>query len=577
MRKKVSLAVCMAVMESAVLAGYAAVPAETVTATEESSTEVAAEAATEEGASENAESTDAYLYGYTEMSYADFWYGELESPAVCDTFDLENPDLTAQSEEYQHYSYSSADDADPYAGVQKNTWDNDSGMYDAVSRATVGYGLFRASFANTVEVKLDDGTTQTFSNEIHADETAPTGYSILLNTTEVPGIAFSDITRLDTDNTTGYTPDSTTVYADSAAGYRITGLKKVPVKVKKSVVDAAKELTDAGQTNGQLEAFNAQLEKITFVDEMTSYACKELYANGIYGAREENENAQVLDAGEAYLGTGENKTKAIAHGDGYADLTMYIYLGAYDGYTRGSVLSLDEETLDTLYADTESPTYAANKENGDKLAGFMNYALNFQGAKLQWAGEDGEFDTEDDVFAGNMIHKDSYFSFNHGNYIEVSITNDFERFSKLGNGNYRVTLISEGYADVTVEADDLVLNYKTPTIVEEDMPQLADGETQMQVQLDATTINVSNDASVNEAYVAGLSNADSYVLSYETEDWEEIVVAEKAASVENNDGIITVTFDVADQELPTDIHYMVTVSSEQASDVTLEFHYAPAE
>ncbi len=272
MRKKVSLAVCMAVMESAVLAGYAAVPAETVTATEESSTEVAAEAATEEGASENAESTDAYLYGYTEMSYADFWYGELESPAVCDTFDLENPDLTAQSEEYQHYSYSSADDADPYAGVQKNAWDNDSGMYDAVSRATVGYGLFRASFANTVEVKLDDGTTQTFSNEIHADETAPTGYSILLNTTEVPGIAFSDITRLDTDNTTGYTPDTTTVYADSAAGYRITGLKKVPVKVKKSVVDAAKELTDAGQTNGQLEAFNAQLEKITFVDEMTSYA-----------------------------------------------------------------------------------------------------------------------------------------------------------------------------------------------------------------------------------------------------------------------------------------------------------------
>ena len=577
MRKKVSLALCMAVMESAVLAGYAAVPAETVTTTEESSTEVATEAATEGSASEDAESSDEYLYGYTEMSYADFWYGELENPAACDSFDLENPDLTAQSEEYQHYSYSSADDADPYAGVQKNTWDNDSGMYDAVSRATVGYGLYRASFANTVEVKLDDGSTQVFSNEIDADETAPTGYSILLNTTEVPGIEFAAGTRLDTEATTGYTPDTNTVYADSVAGYRITGLKKVPVKVKKSVVDAAKELTDAGETNGQLEAFNAQLEKITFVDEMTSYACKELYANGIYGARELNENAQVLDAGEAYLGNGENKTKDIAHGDGFADLTMYVYLGAYDGYTRGSILTLDEETLDTLYADTDTPTYAANKESGDKLAGFMNYALNFQGAKLQWAGEDGVFDTDDDVFVGNMLHKDSYFSFNHGNYIEVSITNDFERFSELGNGNYRITLISEGYADVTVEADDLVLDYKAPTVVEDDLPELAEGETQMQVQIDATSVNVSNDEAVNEAYVAGLESVDAYKLSYENDDREEIVVAEKAASVENNDGIYTVTFDVADQELPTDIHYQVTVSSEGAKDVTLEFHYAPAE
>ena len=121
MRRKVSLALCMAVMESAVLADYAAVPAETVTTTEESSTEVVTEAATEGSASEDAESADEYLYGYTEMSYADFWYGELENPAACDSFDLENPDLTAQSEQYQHYSYSSTNDADPYAGVQKNT------------------------------------------------------------------------------------------------------------------------------------------------------------------------------------------------------------------------------------------------------------------------------------------------------------------------------------------------------------------------------------------------------------------------------------------------------------------------
>jgi hypothetical protein len=530
---------------------------------------------------EATESTE-YLYGYTQMSYADFWYGEIENPAACDTFDTENPDLTATSEEYLHYSYSSADDADPYAGVQKNTWDNDSGMYDVVSRATVGYGLFRGSFANVVEVKEDDGTKYTFSNEIVADENAPTGYTLNLNTTEVPGVVFSSNTRLDTDNSTGYTPDTNTVYTESVAGYQLVGLKSVPVKVKKSTVEAAQALTEAGTTNAQLDAFMAQYEKITFVDEseMTSYACKELYANGIYSAREVNANAQVKSAGTAYLGNGENGTKAMAHGDGYADLTMYVYLDAFDGYTKGSVTSLDEETLNTLYEGEEKATYAENKEAGDKLAAFMDYALHFQGAKLQWAGADGVFDTEDDVFAGNVLHRDCYFSFNHGNYIEVSITNSFERFANLGNGDYRITLISEGYADVTVEADSLVLDYKTPTVAEDDVPALADGETEMKVQLSTEGVKVSNDESVTAAYVAGLENAASYTLSYTQGSGrkaETVVVCESASSVENNDGVLTVSFDVSGKELPTDIHYTVSIASDVADAVDVEFHYAPAE
>ncbi len=518
-----------------------------------------------------------YLYGYTQMSFADFWYGELENPVACDEFDLENPDLTAQSEEYLHYGYSSSEDADPYIGVQKATWDNDSGMYDAVSRATVGYGLFRAGFANVVEVKMDDGSTQVYSSEIVEDADAPTGYSINVNTNEVPGIALSENTRLDTENTVGYTPNTETTYEESVAGYRIVALKKVPVKVKKATVEAAQALTEAGTTNAQLEAFNAQLEKITFVDEMTSYACKELYANGIYGARELNENAQVKDAGAAYLGNGENGTKKVAHGDGFADLTMYVYLDAYDGYSRGSVASLDEASLDTLFEDS---TYADNKEDADKLAGFMHYALNFQGAKLQWAGEDGVFDTEDDVFAGNMLHKDSYFSFNHGNYIEVSITNDFERFADLGDGNYRITLISEGYADVTVEADGLVLNYKAPVAAAEEIPALAEGETELNAAIDARNVYVSLDADANAAYVAALEDASVYKLSYTVGSGrkaEEVVLAETAASVSNDNGILTVAFDVSGQELPTDTHYTVTISAAGADEISIEYDYAPAE
>lgn len=521
-----------------------------------------------------------YLYGYTEMSYADFWYGELENPSACNSFDLSNPDLTAQSEEYLHYGYSSADDTDIYAGVQKNTWDNDSGMYDAVSRATVGYGLYRASFANVVEVKLDDGSKQVYSNEIVKDDSALTGYTIKLNTTGVPGIAYSSNTRLDTQKSVGYTPDTNTVYANSAAGYRIVGLKQVPVKVKRSTVAMAKALTAVGVSNAQLDAFNAQLEKITFVDDMTSYACKELYANGIYGAREINANADVADPGNAYLGDGTNGTKAIAHGDGFADLTMYVYLGAYDGYTKGSVLNLEESTLDTLYADTDSPTYAANKEGADKLAGFMDYALHFQGAKLQWAGNDGIFDTADDVFVGNVLHRDCYFSFNHGNYIEVSLTNDFERFAGIGDGDYRITLISEGFKDVTVEADGLVLDYKTPTIVDEDLPAIADGASSMDVQLDTTQVSISVDAAENAAYLAALADPATYKLCYEEASGRstvDVVVCDQAASVVNNNGIYTLSFDVAGKTLPTDIHYQVVVMPSSGPSVTLEFHYVPAE
>lgn len=520
----------------------------------------------------------AYMYGYTEMSYADFWYGELENPAACDSFDLENPDLTAYSEEYLHYGYSSAGDTDIYAGVQKNTWDNDSGMYDAVSRATVGYGLFRASFANVVEVKMDDGSKQIYSSEIVKDPSAPTGYSISVNTNNVPGIVHSVNTRLDTKKTVGYTPNTKTVYSKSPAGYRIVGLKNVPVKVKRATVYMAKALSLFGVSNDQLKAFNAQLDKINFVSEMDSYACKELYANGVYSARELNPGAKVINPGKAYIGDGTKGTKPIAHGDGFADLTMYVYLDAYDGYTKGSLLSLDEAKLDTLYAGTSAPTYAENKEKGDKLAGFMAYALNFQGAKLQWAGNDGVFDTADDVFVGNMLHKDSYFSFNHGNYIEVSITNDFERFAGLGNGDYRITLISEGYEDVTVEADDLVLDYKTPTLVEEDVPAIKAGAKKLSVELDTTRAKISNDAAETAAYTAALGDPAAYKLCYEQasgRSTEEVVVAEKAASVVNNNGIYTVEFDVSGKKLPEDIHYQVVTSPASGPSVTLEFHYAP--
>ncbi len=525
-----------------------------------------------------------YLYGYTSMSFADFWYGELEDISVCDKFDLNNPDLTAASAEYKHYSYSNASDSDRFVGLQKNTWDNDSGMYDAVSRATVGYGLFRAGFAHTVEVTMDNGEKKNMSHEIISDSSAPTGYRIEMNTEGVQGIVLTDNTRLDTKKTSGYTPDTKKTYAESVkngGGYKILGLKKVPVKVKKSTVNAALKLQKKGQSNEQLAAFLNQYEKITFEEKATAYAYKELYANGIYGAREVNEKASgVKDPGRVYFGDGSKGTKAVAHGDGYADLTMFVYYENYDGYTRGSIASLDEKTLDTLYEGEENPGYAANKENADKLAGFMDYALNFQGAKLQWAGPDKKFDTADDVFAGEMLHKDAYFSFNHGNYIEISITNDFERFAKLGNGNYRITMISEGYKDVSVEAENLVLDYHTPAIAEEDIPSIGAGK-KLNVGLNAEGVKVSLDKDVQSAYISDLSKPEIYSLYYmkgEGRKATQFVVCKQAEKVSVDGNIYTLTFDLSSaKELPEDIHYYVTItpSSSDVAPAQVEFHYAP--
>ena len=525
-----------------------------------------------------------YLYGYAPMTFAEFWYGEINKVAKVDTFNSSNPDLTAMSEEYLHFGYSSADDIDRYAGVQKNTWDNDSGMYDAISRATLGYGLFRAGFAHIVKVTMDNGDEKIMSHEIVEDMTSPTGYRIDLNTENVEGIVLTDNTRLDTKKTMGYTPDTNTTYANSVAngggGYRIVGLKRVPVKVKSSTVGKALEMQKSKMVNDQVKAFLDQYEKITFEDDAKAYAYKELYANGIYGEREINENASVKDPGMITLGDGKNGTKAIAHGDGYADLTMFVYYDNYEGYTRGSVGSLDEATLDTLYSGTDNPTYAENKENADKLAAFMDYALNFQGAKLQWAGEDNVFDTADDVVVGQMLHKDAYYSFNHGNYIEVSITNDFERFGKLGNGFYRITMIADGYKDVMVETGSLLLDYHTPTIVDEDVPAVGFSKL-LSVQLDIEGVKVSLDENVQNAYMEGLENPDNYSLYFMKGSGRRAkatTVCDKAHLVLIDDNIFTITFNVRGiEELTEDIHYFVKIDTgvEGIAPSNVEFHYAP--
>ena len=509
------------------------------------------------------------LYGEKDMSFGEFWYGELNK--VTDA-------TSAQSAEYLNYSNSKKTE-DIYEGVQKNTWDNDSGMYDAITRATVGYGIYRAAFVHNVELTRDDGTKELYGHDIYRDPDAPAGFSVDLNITNTLGIGMTANTRLDAKNTTNYTPDTNTTYDESVAagggGYTILGIRNVPVSVDAVKLVEAVIASASGVNAGINADFLAAVEGIKNVDKTPLYGAKALYAGGVFGERDtKTAKAETTLTGRVFLGDGSDGTKGVAHGDGYADLTMYVYFEDFEKYTRGSIGTLDEATLNTLYTSSES-TFQANKEAGIDVAEFMDYALNFYGAKLQWAGPDGEFDTADDMTVGNMLHKDAYYSFNHGHYIEASITKGFERFKGLGDGHYRITMMSDGYADVTVEARDLVLDFSAPVLVDEDVDALGDA-TSFTVEVDATAINVSKDADLTAAYMEALAKAETYTFTISRE------INVKCAKVETiSAGKFAVTFELdAEAKAALEDNTMYTMNIADMEDIqatALTVHYAPAE
>ena len=508
------------------------------------------------------------LYGEKDMTFAEFWYGELNTVTNL---------TSAQSKEYLNYGVSEKTE-DIYAGQQKETWDNDSGMYDAITRATVGYGIYRAAFIHNVELTRDDGTKELYSHEIYRDADAPAGFSVDLNTTNTLGIGMTANTRLDAKATTNYTPNTKLTFDESVAagggGYTILGIRYVPVSVDAvKLVEALIANASGAQTTINKD-FLAAVEGIGNLSGTSAYGTKALYDGGVFGARDTKiARADNALSGEVFLGDGNDGTKEVAHGDGYADLTMYIYMSDFEKYTKGSIATLDETTLDTLYASKES-TFAKNEEAGLAVAAFMDYALNFYGAKLQWAGADGIFDTADDMSVGNMLHKDAYYSFNHGHYIEVSITKSFERFYGLGDGHYRITLMSDGYEDVMVEARDLVLDFAAPILTDEDVPALGNANS-FSVEVDATSINVSKDTAVTKAFTDALAKTSTYKLVISKD------ISVVPAKVEmTSAGKYKLTFELdaaAKAALANNTQYQLTVTSgvKDVQDTPLSIHYAP--
>ena len=136
-------------------------------------------------------------------------------------------------------------------------------------------------------------------------------------------------------------------------------------------------------------------------------------------------------------------------------------------------------------------------------------------------------------------------------------------------------MMSDGYADVMVEARDLVLDFSAPVLVDEDVDALGD-KTSFTVEVDTTAINVSKDSDLTAAYTAALAKAETYKLAISRE------INVNCSKVETiSDGKFAVTFelDAAAKAALTDntMYTMSIAGMEDIQPTALTIHYAPAE
>ena len=168
-----------------------------------------------------------YVYGYSPLSYAQYWAGELNESVE---------------------TLSKSSDKTDKEGV------NDAGMFDTVTRATTKHGMYRQQFQYTVEVT---GEKVTGSETVEQNGKETTKYTTDSNDTQTVTVQAS-FEGVDSEGaiTTAAIGDNvvfedvssifTVGEGDSAAEYKVTeykvlGFNNVPVAIPSDMVDSAKE------------------------------------------------------------------------------------------------------------------------------------------------------------------------------------------------------------------------------------------------------------------------------------------------------------------------------------------------
>ena len=476
-----------------------------------------------------------YKFAKKTLTYGEYWYAET-SDGFNGTLSTEFAKNGAVAEIPDSYTATQSAD-DKYAA---NGADTDAGMYDAVSRATTGYGLGRLSFTQAVNALNSNGEMAPFSSSIKYENGA---YTVVR-----PDNAKADF---------GYDGSSN---RGSNGKITATGIKDVVVAVSKDMAVNAEILKNVSGYEAQAQKVSDEIASLNFdadLNENNVYAYKELNANGLYGKRVVNDNVSVKNVGN-YSETNTNDNNKFTVNTKYAkrfgDVTFLVY---FDDYAN---MKADDPAHKNINTD---------EAVAGKVGEFKDYIYNVQGAKIEYLGEDG---TATPIVAGAKFASDLWISPNHGPVVEVAVTNSYDRFKDFGNGKYRITLIADGYKDVVLESSarfDL------------DSPLKMQGDDDDVNEITNGTDLVLNYDINNAVYAENLVNAVANGTANITIGEGRNTVAENGKVVVNGN-VLTLTFENVKDSLVKDTQYTVTFPTLDYNDadklgMTASVHYAPAD
>lgn len=476
-----------------------------------------------------------YKFAKKTLTYGEYWYAET-SDGFNGTLSTEFAKNGAVAEIPDSYTATQSAD-DKYAA---NGADTDAGMYDAVSRATTGYGLGRLSFKQAVNALNSNGEMAPFSSSIKYENGA---YTIVR-----PDNAKADF---------GYDGSSN---RGSNGKITATGIKDVVVAVSKDMAVNAEILKNVSGYEAQAQKVSDEIASLNFdadLNESNVYAYKELNANGLYGKRVVNDNVSVKNVGnysEANTNDNNKFTVNTKYAKRFGDVTFLVY---FDDYAN---MKADDPAHKNINTD---------EAVAGKVGEFKDYIYNVQCAKIEYLGEDG---TATPVVAGAKFASDLWISPNHGPVVEVAVTNSYDRFKAFGNGKYRITLVADGYKDVVLESSarfDL------------DSPLKMQGDDDDVNEITNGTDLVLNYDINNAVYAESLVNAVANGTANITIGEGRNTVAENGKVVVNGN-VLTLTFENVKDSLKKDTQYTVTFPTLDYNDadklgMTASVHYAPAD
>lgn len=476
-----------------------------------------------------------YNFAKKTLTYGEYWYAET-SDGFNGTLSTEFAKNGTVAEIPDSYTASQSAD-DKYAA---NGADTDAGMYDAVSRATTGYGLGRLSFTQAVDALNSNGEMAPFSSSIKYENGA---YTVVR-----PDNAKADF---------GYDGSSN---RGSNGKITSTGIKDVVVAVSKDMAVNAEILKNVSGYEAQAQKVSDEIASLNFdtdLNENNVYAYKELNANGLYGKRVVNDNVSVKNVGnysEANTNDDNKFTVNTKYAKRFGDVTFLVY---FDDYAN---MKADDPAHKNINTD---------EAVAGKVGEFKDYIYNVQGAKIEYLGEDG---TATPVVAGAKFASDLWISPNHGPVVEVAVTNSYDRFKAFGNGKYRITLVADGYKDVVLESSAR-FDLDSPLKMQgddDDVSEITNG-TDLVLNYDI------NNATYAESLVNAVANGTANITIGEGRN----NVAENGKVVVNGN-VLTLTFENVKDSLKKDTQYTVTFPTLDYNDadklgMTASVHYAPAD